>query len=753
MYRESTSAGAGIFQSEDGGNTWQQLPGTVDFAYVNDIVIREESGGSVIYAAVGSGVYQGKNFGSLPSDGLYQSKDNGDTWRQVFPLIEDSSVPYMISDIELTASGRLLAATMRNLENKGGGKIFQSEDGENWEMIFQYENADDEVFPGRVKLAPHPSVDTVMYAMATGGLINELGNIRDQQDFTVIYASFNGGQSWQEIPGPNAGWANIPWHAMALAVDPNDPFKLVIGALDTYVMNNTRTGQALDWIKVSNWISMYGFSEKLANYYGLQVADSSLLQQYVHADIHQISFLDGNSDEILLATDGGIQYTRELTRTNSIINSDVPDLLPRFSSLSKNLTTTQYYTVALSENQNPYQIMGGTQDNSTQEISPSLPLTLGNLIGGGDGAYCFFDGDDPALRITSSQANGYNIWIGEQASFASLEGGSFINPGVYDDRANLLYVNKAVDGGFEVLTPELLGQFLDELAVLNLNQVLGKSVVALPPRSSITLGTGSQAAFSALQLSKYSPATNATMVLGNQLGDVYLVKGLPINPQASKIDRDQLPVGYISAVDFGASEDQILVTVSNYGIPSVWYTSNAGQNWTNLERNLPDIPVRYGIFHPEDATKILIATEVGVWGLENLLDESSTWQHYQEGFPNVRVDMIKMRASDSTIVAATHGRGIFQGKVDMGPSNAYLLLDITEKSVLSLYPNPADHYFQIQGHQMSGKVVLKDLQGRVLRSWKQAEDQYPIGDLKEGIYLVCIQVADGSTQWVRLVKR
>ena len=59
------------------------------------------------------------------------------------------------------------------------------------------------------------------------------------------------------------------------------------------------------------------------------------------------------------------------------------------------------------------------------------------------------------------------------AFFSRVGGGTFINPADYDDRSNLIYSNLAVDGGFEALSTDLEGRFLDSLAILNVNTFLG----------------------------------------------------------------------------------------------------------------------------------------------------------------------------------------------------------------------------------------------------------------------------------------
>jgi hypothetical protein len=667
IYRESTSAGVGIYKTIDGGTTWSLLTSTSEFDYVNDIVVRDEDGTSVIYAGVASGIYQGSIFGSSPSDGLFRSADGGTTWTQVLPNISGSTVPYAVSDIELTDSGDLFVGTMRNLEILGGGIILNSSDGINWNVYDGYvdsliETNGNDVKPGRVRLTSE--ADNV-YAFATGGFVNSFNQIRDNGDLNQIMRFVD--NAWVNVEGPIGNWAGLPWHAVAMELDPNNSNRMVVGGLNAYATSNS-DGGGLSWAEVSDWSSMYYFSDYLIPYYGLTDVDS-IKNHFIHADIHSLVFVPGSSDELITSTDGGLQFASDFSKAFAPFGGERLDSYPSFRHINNSFATTQYYTVALHPEKGRNEILAGSQDNSTH-TNETGEITYESMIGGGDGAYCFFDSDDPSLRITSSQSNAYNIWIGDVGNYYGFNSGTFINPAEYDDRSNLLYANLSVDGGFEALNVGITGRYLDELGVLNINQYLAKDMHGLPLFSQIKLGTNSTVAFSALKLSPYDDKLDATMVLGNQLGDVFVVKGLPKNPSSTKIDHDKLPVGYISSIDIGDSNDNILVTFSNYGVESVWYTKDGGDNWENLERNLPDIPVRHGIFNPSDDKKIILATELGVWGIENIFDESSQWVNYNLGLPNVRVDMLKARKSDSVVAIATHGRGVFLGKYTQGGNSA-----------------------------------------------------------------------------------
>lgn len=753
IYRESSASGVGIYKTADGGSTWELLSSTSDFAYVNDIVVREEGGTSVLYAGAASGQYQGAVFDSSPSDGLYRSTDGGESWTQVLPLMEGSQVPYAVSDIEIGPGDKLYVGTMRNLAREGGGFILSSDDGVNWDVedlsyvadiqeegLLEY---DLNLIPGRVKISAGPNY---VYAVATSAWYNQFNQLRDHPLFTRILIKKDG--VWEYRTGPSSSWASIPWHALTIAVDPSNDERVIVGGLDLYSNPNLSEESPFSWVQASNWASMYHFSDYTRNlfYGGIDQAFSdSLLNHFVHADIHQVIF-GATPDEIIVATDGGVQFSSDFTKNYQLNVGEQLDQYANFSHINNSFATTQYYTIALHPTKGNDEVLAGSQDNSTH-TSEEGEIYYRNLIGGGDGAYCFFDSDHPDVRITSSQVGNYNFWIGDEAYSQGVGGGTFINPADYDDRSNLLYSNLATDGGFEALVESWIGQFLDEIAILNVNSFLGEDDLGLERVSYVKLGTNTTTSFSAVKVSPHSDELDAVLFLGNQLGDVYKVSGLPYSPMASKIDADQLPVGYISSIDVGASEKEIMITFSNYGVESVWITRNGGGRWKNMERNLPDIPVRCGIYNPMDSHKLLIATEVGVWGLENILNDSEDWVHYSEGFPNVRVDMIKARAGDSVIVAATHGRGVFSGKLDQGE---LILSSERDSGEVFVYPNPASSEISFSNEVNAFEVYTLD--GVKLMQGDQLTRGVNIESLPRGLYVVKFTSANGKAQSRKIIK-
>ena len=121
-----------------------------------------------------------------------------------------------------------------------------------------------------------------------------------------------------------------------------------------------------------------------------------------------------------------------------------------------------------------------------------------------------------------------------------------------------------------------------------------------------------------------------------------------------------MPSGSVSCIAIeNGNENHLLVTYFNYGVTSVWETTDGGSNWTNVEGDLPDMPVRWCMFDPTNSDRALLATEVGVWTTNDLNGSSTDWDPSVSGLANVRVDMLQTRTSDNLVLAGTHGRGLF----------------------------------------------------------------------------------------------
>ncbi len=711
IYRESSSAGNGIWKSTDHGQTWTQLSSTTEFQYINDIVIKTEGEDNVIYTAVVSGIYKGEVFESTPSDGLYRSADGGNSWTQVLPNIPNSNTPYSPSDIELDAIGRIFVGTMRNNNLEGAGVILYSDNGQDWTVYDEIANTvfnpANLYYPGRVIIKSAPSDPNRVYAIISGGRTEtRTGWIRDDGQNSIIAQSFDQGENWFQFSLPTQGtWSNITWHAAAMAVNPNDPNDILIGALNGYRLRNAHlatSGSGGSWTPTTFW-NPPGNSK------------------YVHADQHQIVYDPKKPDSLFVSTDGGVFFTANAQNES-----------PDFSEVNKDFNTLQYYTLAISPLINDRYLMAGTQDNSTLRLSnAAISFFPGS---GGDGAYCFIDQDQPNRVIYSSQYNGFRVAWNKNSpttvtNIADRGVGLFINPSDYDSRNDILYTNRV---GIDIINNNNNSTRPILRATLANNRIR---------EDIMDLGIEINSPISSIKVSPFSTSGKSNIFFGTQSGRLYRTLNASDTPLTREITGSDFPTSNISSIDIGRSEAEIMVTFSNYGVNSVWYTNNSGDTWQSIEGNLPDMPIRWGVFNPLDRDQIYLATELGVWFLDTSEGDGLTWVQEQGGLEDVRIDMIKIRKNDGWFVAATHGRGIFQSQLNVDD----FVTSIPELPILDVqvFPNPTSKDLRIKlNENWKGEthLSLTSLQGKefVTETFPKSDITLDVSEFPKGIYLLKI---------------
>ena len=645
-YRESSGLGDGMWRSTDAGLTWNLISSTINFAYITKILVRNENGISVIYAGVASGLYQWQNHQSLPSDGLYRSTDGANTWQQVLPNITGLSVPYAVSDIAMGVNGRIFVGTRPNLNSNGAATLLYSDNGTSWTVNDSYkteiQNSPTFNIPGRVVIAAAPSDSNIVYALIASGFINTANDFKYFYCFHIL-RSADKGLTWvkQNLPTDltaGTNFATIAWHAFDVAVDPNNANNVYIGGLDVH--KTTDGGNS--WTRVSDWSLMYAGGGP----------------QYIHADQHVIVYKPGSSTEILYGSDGGVFYTSNGT-------SSAPD----FEEHNKNYTTLQFYSGAISPDQGAKLYLGGLQDNGCLLYSGS-PLTINSMVSGGDGAYCFYDEYDPSFSISSLYYNVYYTFIYGMFNnyIGNWQSGIFVNPADYDYKLKNLYANAT----------DYIGTYTNTM--LRIDDMPGSGFGTF-----VTLNTNVSVYFSAVKYSPWSPNGKSTVYMGTQSGRLFRVNEAQSNsPVVTEITGTNFPLANISSIAIGGSEDTLLVTFSNYGVASVFQSYDNGVTWQNKETNLPDMPIRWAIYHPQNAKYALLATETGVWSTHNLDQVNTIWTPDVNGMANVRVDMLTIRKSDNTVLAATHGRGLFTTAWGI-----YTGIHEPLQPSFTVYPNPA----------------------------------------------------------------
>jgi len=582
----------------------------------------------IFYAGTGLGFT-----GRLRGAGIWKSTDGGTTWTQLSSTANNEF--YFNQKIIVTSTSRVIVATDDGLKvSDNGGDTWTDviasismadleieDDGVNGETLYAsdfngqiYKSIDDgdtwsDISPGdagfRVEIAAAPSDVNTVYAVAAdipaGSWI--VGWFKKSTD---------GGLTWSDITIPNYLNQNCSlsssdftrgqsWFDLILAVYPNDPSSVIAGGID---LHRTTDG-GTNWESLSYWTGQ--------------------CDDYVHADQHAIVFKDGSDSEAIFGNDGGVFYSNELNLTN-----------PNFEETINGYNTALFYSTASANISESNIYLAGAQDNGSHLFATD-GINSTREVTGGDGAYCFIDQDNPNVMITSYIYNNYRVSLNGGDSFVNISNdnnGNFINQADYDDETDILYATRN-NNEIAVYTGISTGSFQ-------------KSI------KSVEIG-GSQTSNI-----KVSPYTADRLIIGTETGDIYIIDNANSeSPLVSNIDNNLLISGNVSSIDIGESDDHLLVTYSNYGVTSVWETTDGGDTWDNKEGNLPDMPIRWGLYNPNNRSEVLLATEVGVWSTDDITATTPEWEPTSEGLANVRCDMLQYRESDQQVAVATFGRGLY----------------------------------------------------------------------------------------------
>jgi photosystem II stability/assembly factor-like uncharacterized protein len=553
--------------------------------------------------------------------GLYRSANGGVSWTQVLPVIQFGA-PHTPTDIEF-GDDEIWVGTKPTYNNTVQNSIiYRSTTGTGgW-------TAESLNTRGQVELTVAPSNPNVVYA------ILEEGNAVE-----AIMKTINNGADWTSVNEPEDIDTGIPaddftrgqaWYDLTIAVHPTNPDNVIIGGIDLFKSTNGGTS----WVQLTVWDSF--FSATLPT---------------VHADQHEILYRPGFPNEAIFGNDGGVYYGTNLNTAT-----------PTFAARNNNYNVTQFYTAAIHPLL-PNYMLGGTQDNGTQKFTlPGFGTT--SEAYGGDGALCFIDQKNPQVQIVSYVYNDVSLSVNGGVTFNTKllddpNSGNFINVGEYDSNLKILYTAKSDTEIYRVRT-----------------------ITTTPSKGTIDIpGLGSMV--SAMRLSPHV-SNSSNLYVGTSAGRVFkIANAQATTPDISEITGPDFPNGSVSGIAFGEDEDQILVTFFNYGVVSIWETRNGGDTWVDREGDLPNMPVRWVDYHPNNPDQAYIATELGVWSTENINVADPVWLSTNGGLANVRTDMLRIRESDGVMMAATYGRGIFTALIPSQIEQTITFNALTDKTFSS----------------------------------------------------------------------
>ncbi|MCX7930838.1 MAG: hypothetical protein N2663_09005 [Chlorobi bacterium] len=594
--------GTGIYRSTNNGITWHAITPPSN-AQPNSI---PESPWQIIWRLAVRSDSSGETLYAACYGGIYSW--DGNRWRLE---LGDTSRPAFATDI-VSAGNKLYAALGAADDGSRSQQygIFEWSGGR-WRAITPA------AFSTMRRIVLATSTDgSVVYAFAQAPSswserYISFSSVHQLWQYSALQQRWRDCSSWlAALRSPIAPFGTLGGYCMAIAVHPRNPDIVYIGGTDVFSSHDgCRT-------------SAYHLGG-----YPYTVEPSAL-----HPDIHALVFDRVDPNRVYAATDGGVYATSSALAQDS----------PEWESLNTGLMTTQAYHVAIDRRSLDQFVIAGFQDNSnwyTNAAALGIPWVF---AGGGDGCRVLV-GQGRGLVFASSQF-GYIYALDarpETPRYIQLpqpprSGSAFATEFGYDPATGYLVL--ALDSQLYRLyvTPTVVDQRWELAASLP----YGTLITTLTLRGELALvGTASGTLY---------------------IADIYRGYIEPISVP--------LPRGaFVSAIDWDEADiSRIIVTVSNYTLPSIFATWDSGESWLSVGGTLdeeqngwgPSLRVVRSLYR--NGKRLYVAgTSIGAFVADSL-SASTQWQPLGVttlGF--LPVEAIDIRSTDGMTAIGTHGGGIY----------------------------------------------------------------------------------------------
>jgi photosystem II stability/assembly factor-like uncharacterized protein len=612
--RQSSSWGDGIYKSLDAGKTWQKM-GLTATHHIGRIVIHPRNP-EVVYAAA-----LGHLWGPNPERGVYKTTDGGKTWNQVLKINDDTGVSDIAMDPE--SPDTLYAAAYERRRTpfgfNGGGPdsaIYKTVDGgATWKKLVKGLPYENGGDTGRIGLDIYRKDPNIVYAIV-------------QHEKGGTYRSEDKGETWKKMGDTNPR----PSYYSQIRIDPNNDLRIwELGAQMFYSEDGGKT-----------------FSTQRV--------------KGIHGDFHAMWIDPADSNHVITGSDGGIHWSYDNGRTWDFINT---------------IAIGQFYEVGL-DNERPYKICGGLQDNGSW-CGPSMSLTRDGIINsdwtlmpGGDGFYARIDYAEPWIVYTESQ-DGHLSRRDEHTSqqreimpeakagepHYRFQWNSPVEVSAHDHKTIYYggnYLFKSTDRGDSWTR---LGGDLTTGVDRNKLQIFGKT----PDKSTLSRHDGVEEYPTITTLSE-SPLTPNVLWVGTDDGNVQVsrdggktwknvalrVPGVPKGTYVTRVVASKYAEGAAFVTFDGHRTDDYNVYL--------FQTSDYGETWKSIRNGIPDSAGSVHVVreHPRSANLLFAGTEFGLWVS---WDHGANWTALKNNFPTVPVDDIEIQAQQNDLVLATHGRSIW----------------------------------------------------------------------------------------------
>ncbi|MDH4108048.1 MAG: glycosyl hydrolase [Gammaproteobacteria bacterium] len=615
--------GAGVYRSRNGGKTWDNM-GLGDSQHIGMIRVDPRDSDIVFVAA------QGPLWSAGGDRGLFKSTDGGKNWRKVlgdglgntpvddrYTGVSEVHLDPRDPDVMYAVSWQRFRNVAVLLDGGPGSGIHKSTDGgETWRKL-------DEGLPkenmGKIGFAISPQQPDVVYA--TIELANRKGG---------FWRSANGGESWDKQSDYLSGGTG-PHYYQELFASPHR-FDRVY-QMDVVLHVTENGGKDFTAIEAET----------------------------KHVDHHAMAFDPDDPDYLLVGNDGGIYESFDLGKTW------------RFMA---NLPVTQFYKVSVDYDEPYYNVYGGTQDNSSVGGPSRTDNVIGirnedwYLTLGADGHQSFADPSNPDIVYANWQEGnltrydrrtGESVYIRPQAGADEDEerfnwdAPILISP---HDPETLYFASyrvwKSEDRGdsWRAISGDLSrgGNRLEE-------PVMGRSWSFDSPWDLFAMSQ-----YHTITSLSESPLVRGLVYAGTDDGLVHVTEDGGASWR--RIDRlPGVPDGYfVNDVKADLHDaDSVYVVVDNHKngdfSPYVLKSENRGRSWRSIAGNLPERHLLWRIVQDHVKPELMfVGTEFGVYFT---VDAGHQWTRLKGNTPTIAFRDLVIQTRENDLVGATFGRGIY----------------------------------------------------------------------------------------------
>jgi hypothetical protein len=626
-------SGNGVYKSTDNGETWARLT-TSNTSALETFSVAQDFINKIIVDPTDGNVYI-----ACPAT-IRRSVDGGTTWTTVLSGTLASSGQF--TDIVVSSTGRLYAsfggtntATVDGVWASPPGAT--SGDVGSWTQIagagaggspagWNAEGA-----YGRVVLGIAPSSENLLYALysITVGACTVEAELFRWDDIGATWTNLSA--TLPDEPGCLAG--NDPFavqggYDLVVAIKPDAPSTVFIGGTNAY----RSIDAGLTWTRIGGYGSPADYS----------------LYASSHPDIHAFAFQPGTATTMLCGNDGGIQ------RTTANLASTVA-----WTPINSGYRTYQYYYVTVDPRLANGKVLGGAQDNGSTR----------NTGGTGTGFEMVWGGDGVSVGLSDLILGTQYEYVGSQSGFINRR-----TSGTVLGSATGITPTGETNSGLFVTLFTLDVDNTQRLYYANDNalyRTTSASTVASGTWTSMTgiaTAVGAANDITALATTRgiYSAAT-ASLFFGTSSGRVFRLDdptGTAAGTAPVDITGAGFPVGNISSIAVNPrNDDTVLVTFSNYGISSVFWTGTANSAvpvWTAVEGALTLPSYRSSaIALTASGIEYFVGTSAGLYTSTGLPGAVAWTQEGPTEIGNAVVTSLALRKEDNKLLVGTHGHGIW----------------------------------------------------------------------------------------------